>query len=136
VSEDLDHVCPGPCRIACAVAVSVDAAGGRRTTGKTSWGPPGKAAPGPSPRAAASHIGAPPHVRAPPLTGDQEALLADLKHAAEKAAEAFKLSCPRGFALTPGRLQTMIARLEAMLEALRIVRPVLVVSWIAPSAES
>jgi cell division inhibitor SulA len=30
----------------------------------------------------------------------------------------------------------MIARLEAMLEALRIVRPVLVVSWIAPSAES
>jgi hypothetical protein len=69
-------------------------------------------------------------------TGDQEALLADLKHAAEKAAEVFKASCPREFALTPpGRLQTMIARLEATLEALRIVRPVLVRFYDALSDE-
>jgi len=58
------------------------------------------------------------------LTQEQQPLLADLKVAAGKAAVAFKASCPGEFSLTPpGRLQAMINRLQATLEALRIVRP-------------
>jgi len=57
-------------------------------------------------------------------TEDQQALLAELKEAAAQAAAAFKASCPGEFSLTPpGRLQAMIARLEATREALRRVRP-------------
>ena len=54
----------------------------------------------------------------------QQALLDELKGAAKKAAEAFKASCAKTFSLTPpGRLQAMINRVQAALEALRIVRP-------------
>jgi hypothetical protein len=54
----------------------------------------------------------------------QQALLDELKGAAKKAAEAFKASCAKTFSLTPpGRLQALINRVQATLEALRIVRP-------------
>lgn len=54
----------------------------------------------------------------------QEKLLDDLKAAAAKAAEAFKAACPTDVPMTPtGRLQAMVERLEATLEAIRIVRP-------------
>jgi len=59
-------------------------------------------------------------------TNDQQALLAELKDAAAQAATAFKAACPADFSLTPpGRLQAMIARLEATREALRRVHPAL-----------
>lgn len=54
----------------------------------------------------------------------QEKLLDHLKTAAAEAAEAFKAACPTDIPMTPtGRLQVMIERLEATLEAIRIVRP-------------
>ncbi|KRR19255.1 hypothetical protein CQ13_34055 [Bradyrhizobium retamae] len=54
----------------------------------------------------------------------QERLLDDLKAAAAKATEAFKAACPTDVPMTPtGRLQAMVERLEATLEAIRIVRP-------------
>ena len=57
-------------------------------------------------------------------TKDQQTLLAELKEAAEQAAAGFKASCPGEFSLTPpGRLQAMIARLEATRDALRRVHP-------------
>lgn len=57
---------------------------------------------------------------------EQLALLDDLKIAAEKAAEVFKGACPTSFAQTPpGRLEQMVARLEATREAVRTVRPAL-----------
>jgi hypothetical protein len=57
-------------------------------------------------------------------TAEQQALLVELRDAAAKAGAALKASCPSEFALTPpGRLQTMIVRLEPILQALRIVRP-------------
>lgn len=56
--------------------------------------------------------------------GDQAALLDDLKAAAADAAETFKASCDPDFAMTPtGRLDGMIGRIEATLEAVRTVRP-------------
>jgi hypothetical protein len=57
-------------------------------------------------------------------TDQQRVLLEALKDAAAQAAAAFKTSCPGDIALTPtGRLQAMIVRLDATLQALRIVRP-------------
>jgi hypothetical protein len=54
----------------------------------------------------------------------QRALLDDLKSAAARAADAFKASCPTVVPMTPvGRLEAMIGRLQATLEAVRIVRP-------------
>ena len=56
-------------------------------------------------------------------TADQRKLLDDLKAAASEAADAFKSSCRTDFALTPtGRLDAMVSRLEASLDALAIVR--------------
>jgi LTXXQ motif family protein len=57
-------------------------------------------------------------------TPDQQALLNNLKAAANRAAGVLKTSCPTSFPLTPpGRLQAMTGRLEATLAALDIVRP-------------
>lgn len=62
--------------------------------------------------------------RATRLTGEQKALLDEVRKAAAEAATAFKSSCQTDFAMTPpGRLQAMISRLEATLEAVGIVRP-------------
>jgi hypothetical protein len=55
---------------------------------------------------------------------DQRRLLDDVKRAAAEAAETFKASCAQAFPLTPpGRLASMISRLEATLQAVRTVRP-------------
>ncbi|ARP98816.1 hypothetical protein CAK95_06800 [Pseudorhodoplanes sinuspersici] len=57
-------------------------------------------------------------------TADQQKLLDAVRTAASEAADAFKASCSTDFALTPpGRVNAMISRIEATLEALRIVRP-------------
>jgi hypothetical protein len=59
-------------------------------------------------------------------TPEQRALLDELKAAAAKAADAFKQSCDDSYAMTPpGRLQAMMNRISATLEAVRIVRPAL-----------
>ena len=55
---------------------------------------------------------------------EQQKLLDAVRAAATDAADAFKASCSTDFALTPpGRVSAMVNRLEATLEALRIVRP-------------
>ncbi len=62
------------------------------------------------------------------LDAEQRRLLSDVRSAAAKAASVFKVSCPsqKAFPLTPpGRLQAMISRLQATLEAVQIVRPAL-----------
>jgi hypothetical protein len=57
-------------------------------------------------------------------TAEQRDLLDQLKRAAAQAAETLKNSCSDNYALTPpGRLQAMINRVSATLEAVRIVRP-------------
>ncbi|WGS01363.1 Spy/CpxP family protein refolding chaperone [Bradyrhizobium sp. ISRA443] len=57
---------------------------------------------------------------------EQRALLDDLKTAAAKAADVFKDSCTDSYALTPpGRLRSMLNRISATLEAIKIVRPAL-----------
>ncbi len=59
-------------------------------------------------------------------TSDQQALLDDLKTAAQKAADVFKASCPSANAYPrtpPGRLRAMMARLLATLQAVQTVRP-------------
>jgi hypothetical protein len=56
----------------------------------------------------------------------QKELLADLRDAAKEAADIFKASCPpeNAFPQTPpGRLNAMIDRLEATLDAVETVRP-------------
>src|SRR5262249_44692617 len=59
-------------------------------------------------------------------TPEQRALLDELKAAAAKAADVFKQSCTDTYAMTPpGRLQAMMNRVNATLEAVRIVRPAL-----------
>ncbi len=59
-------------------------------------------------------------------TSEQRALLDELKSAGAKAADAFKESCGDSYAMTPpGRLRAMTSRINAMLEAVRIVRPAL-----------
>ena len=64
--------------------------------------------------------------RAIQLNDAQRAALAQLKEAAAKAHDALEASCPRDVPSTPpGRLDVMRLRLEAMLEAVRIVRPAL-----------
>jgi hypothetical protein len=62
------------------------------------------------------------------LNAEQKQLLAEVRRAAAKAASVFKASCPaeKTFPLTPpGRLQAMVGRLQATLEAVQIVRPAL-----------
>lgn len=57
---------------------------------------------------------------------EQKRLLDDLKKAAEAAAEAFRRACPESLPMTPpGRLQAMTMRLQATLDAVKIVRPAL-----------
>jgi hypothetical protein len=60
------------------------------------------------------------------LNPDQQAFLHRLGAAAQQAADALRHSCPSTFPLTPpGRLQAMVARLEATVSAIDIIRPVL-----------
>jgi len=55
---------------------------------------------------------------------EQRALLDDLKNAGAQAADAFRNACPTTVPMTPvGRLQAMIGRLQATLDAVHIVRP-------------
>ena len=55
---------------------------------------------------------------------EQRALLEDLKSAAAQAAERFKQACPENLPMTPpGRLQAMAMRLQATLDAVKLVRP-------------
>ncbi|WP_456747904.1 Spy/CpxP family protein refolding chaperone [Bradyrhizobium sp. USDA 4354] len=64
--------------------------------------------------------------RAVQPTPEQRALLDELKTAAAKAADVFKESCAETYALTPpGRLRAMMNRVNATLEAVKIVRPAL-----------
>jgi hypothetical protein len=57
---------------------------------------------------------------------EQRRLLDEVKRAAADAAETFKASCDTNFPLTPpGRLAAMTSRLDATLQAVRIVRPAL-----------
>lgn len=57
-------------------------------------------------------------------TADQRELLDSLKKAAGEAAVRFQETCPETVPMTPvGRLQAMIMRLQAALEAVKIVRP-------------
>jgi hypothetical protein len=56
-------------------------------------------------------------------TGDQVAALDDLKSASSRSSETLKTSCPNEVPLTPvGRLDAMDKRLNAMVQAVRIVR--------------
>ena len=60
------------------------------------------------------------------LDADQKQLLDQVRRASQNAAAVFKASCPPGdaFPLTPpGRLDAMIARLDATLQAVQTVRP-------------
>jgi LTXXQ motif family protein len=60
------------------------------------------------------------------LNADQKQLLDEVRRSSEEAAAAFKASCPpdNAFPLTPpGRLDAMLARLEATLQAVQTVRP-------------
>jgi hypothetical protein len=62
------------------------------------------------------------------LTGDQKPLFDDFKTSARDAAKTFAAACPSGemFARTPpGRLDMMIARLQATDEAVQTVKPAL-----------
>jgi hypothetical protein len=60
------------------------------------------------------------------LDADQKQLLDEVRRSSEEAAAAFKASCPpeNAFPLTPpGRLDAMLARLEATLQSVQTVRP-------------
>ena len=62
------------------------------------------------------------------LSAEQKSLLNDVRAAATKAGAVFKTSCPaqNAFPLTPpGRLQAMVGRLKATVEAVTTVRPAL-----------
>jgi LTXXQ motif family protein len=62
------------------------------------------------------------------LSAEQKSQLDEVRSAATKASAVFKTSCPaqNAFPLTPpGRLQAMIVRLQATLEATQTVRPAL-----------
>jgi len=105
-------------------------------------GPPEEYAYGPAPRLRASYAGVEELCQQPGtgitswpfaeiertlgLSDEQKQLLGKVREAARKAAATFKVSCPSGraFPLTPpGRLQAMMGRLSATLEAVQIVRP-------------
>jgi hypothetical protein len=59
-------------------------------------------------------------------TADQQKLLDDLKAATIKAVEVMQAACPAELPSTPtGRLTSMRSRVDAMLKAVQIVRPVL-----------
>jgi hypothetical protein len=74
--------------------------------------------------------------RAVQPNADQARLLDELKKAAADAAEQFKEACPDAVPLTPlSRLQTMTARLEASLAAVKTVRPTLIAFYDSLSDE-
>jgi hypothetical protein len=57
-------------------------------------------------------------------TDAQKAKLDDLKAASNKAADILRASCPTSLPLTaPGRMEAMEKRMEAMLQAIKTVRP-------------
>ena len=57
-------------------------------------------------------------------TSEQKELLDRLKTAADGAAAQFTQACPKAVPMTPpGRLQAMTRRLQAMLDAVKTVRP-------------
>jgi hypothetical protein len=57
-------------------------------------------------------------------TSEQKKLLEDLKTAATQAAAQLKEACPNVVSLTPsGRLQAMTMRLQATLDAVKVLRP-------------
>jgi hypothetical protein len=57
-------------------------------------------------------------------TAEQQGALDALKQASDRAAEALRTACPRDAAVTPlGRLDAMRTQLEALREAVRLVRP-------------
>ena len=57
---------------------------------------------------------------------EQRALLEDLRTAAAQAADVFRNTCPTAVPMTPvSRLQAMISRLQATLDAIAIVQPAL-----------
>ena len=59
-------------------------------------------------------------------TGEQQALLDDLKAASARAAKLLQAACPAHPPSTPpGRLDAMAKRLDVMLQALDVVRPAL-----------
>jgi hypothetical protein len=59
-------------------------------------------------------------------TQEQHALLDDLKAATDKAVQALQAACPNDLPATPnGRLAAMRVRVQAMLQAVRTVRPAL-----------
>jgi len=59
-------------------------------------------------------------------TGEQQALLDDLKAASARAAKLLQTACPAHPPSTPlGRLDAMAKRLDVMLQALDVVRPAL-----------
>jgi hypothetical protein len=58
------------------------------------------------------------------LKGDQQALLEDLERSADEAAKGLKQACPESLPMTPpGRLQAITMRLQATLDAVKLVRP-------------
>ena len=69
-------------------------------------------------------------------TEEQRSSFADLKAAAAKASEQLKSNCPTYDALTPtGRVEAMEKRLEAVLDATKIVQPSLTSFYNALSDE-
>ena len=55
---------------------------------------------------------------------EQRAPLEELRKAAAEAADRFKQACPENLPMTPpGRLQAMTMRLQATLDAIKVVRP-------------
>jgi hypothetical protein len=66
----------------------------------------------------------------------QQALLDELKKAANNGAARFKEACPTDVPMTPpGRLQTMTQRLQATLDTVKFVRPPLVAFYESLSDE-
>ena len=58
------------------------------------------------------------------LNGEERAELDDLANASAKAGQIIKAACPRDIALTaPGRLDAMQDRIQAMIQAVRVVQP-------------
>ncbi len=69
-------------------------------------------------------------------TGLQESALEDLKQASAKAADELRASCPRQLAETPvARLDEMTARLDAMVRAVKSLRPTLATFYASLSDE-
>jgi LTXXQ motif family protein len=144
LSPRMGVVCGAAALVALMVALPVSAQmmgpGGWGPGSGSGWGPGGGYAWGPgmmgrgygpgvgamcSPRAAglaAWRIGAIEEVVRP--TEAQRAALDAFKEASAKAADAITAACPQDYpATSPARLEAMEKRLDAMLQAVRTVRP-------------